>query len=179
MDEHRSRPQLIALGLLLSALICSDADASLWQEESSPPAIVSVPSASLLPTGWVTDAAHILSPEQRARLSTKLEQLERSTHHEMAVVTVPTLGGQEVADYTRDLSNRWGVGRKGYNDGVVILVAPSDRKVQIAVGYGLEGTLTHEVCQRIIDEGMLPRFRDGDVSGGIEAGADAVIARLR
>ena len=97
----------------------------------------------------------------------------------MVVVTVPTLSGRDVADYTRDLSNRWGIGRKGDNDGVVLLVAPVEHKVRIAVGYGLEGKLTHDVCQQIIDKTMLPRFRDGDLPGGIEAGTDAIIARLR
>jgi uncharacterized protein len=96
----------------------------------------------------------------------------------MVVVTVPTLGGRDVADYTRDLSNNWGIGRKGYNDGVVLLVAPVEHKVRIAVGYGLERKLTHDVCQGIIEQTMLPRFREGDVPGGIEAGTDALIAHL-
>jgi uncharacterized protein len=97
----------------------------------------------------------------------------------MVVVTVPALSGRDVADFTRDLANEWGIGRKGYDDGVVVLVAPNERKVRIAVGYGLEGTLTHEVCRQIIDTAMLPRFRHRDIPGGIEAGTDALIVRLR
>jgi uncharacterized protein len=128
--------------------------------------------------GRVTDAAHILSSEQKAKLSAKLQQFERATRHQMVVATVPTLGGRDVADFTRDLSNSWGIGRKGYNDGVVLLVAPNELKVRIAVGYGLEKKLTHVVCQQIIDNAILPRFRRGDLAGGIEAGTDALIARL-
>ena len=163
---------------MLSALACSDGRASRSQQDSSKPPVVRVAAPSLPLTGRVTDAAHILSPEQEGRLSAKLEQLERSTQHQMVVVTVPTLGGRDVADYTRDLSNRWRIGRKGYNDGVVLLAAPAEHKVRIAVGFGLEGKLTHDVCQQIVDKTMLPRFREGDVPGGIEAGTDALIARL-
>jgi uncharacterized protein len=172
--------QVIALTSMLSALACSDGKASSSQpERSAASPVVAVRSASLPLTGRVTDAASVLSHEQRARLSAKLEQLERSTHHQMVVVTVPALSGRDVADFTRDLANEWGIGRKGYDDGVVLLVAPNERKVRIAVGYGLEGTLTHEVCQQIIDTAMLPRFRHRDISGGIEAGTDALIVRLR
>jgi uncharacterized protein len=71
------------------------------------------------------------------------------------------------------------LGRKGYNDGVVLLVAPNEHKVRIAVGYGLEKQLTDEICQQIIAEKMLPRFREGQLAGGIQAGADALIARLQ
>ena len=96
----------------------------------------------------------------------------------MVVATVPTLGGADVATFTKDLANSWGIGRKGYNDGVMILVAPNEREVRLAVGYGLEKSLTHDLCKEIIEERMLPRFREGDLPGGIEAGTNAVIARL-
>lgn len=128
--------------------------------------------------GRVTDAAHILSPQEQATLSENLEKLEQKTQHQLVVVTVPSLGGRDVADYTRDLANSWGIGRKYYNDGVVLLVAPKERKVRIAVGYGLEKRLADGACQQIIDQVMLPKFRKGDLPGGIEAGMDALIARL-
>jgi uncharacterized protein len=108
----------------------------------------------------------------------KLEQLERKTQHQVIVVTAPTLAKRDVADFTRDLANSWGIGRKGYNDGVVLLVAPNERKVRIAVGYGPEASLTNPVCNKIIVEKILPHFRQGDLSGGIEAGTDALIAEL-
>ncbi|GGB96104.1 hypothetical protein GCM10011494_13220 [Novosphingobium endophyticum] len=128
--------------------------------------------------GRVTDAAHILSPQEQATLSARLEKLEQKTQHQLVVVTVPSLGGRDVAEYTRDLANSWGIGRKGYNDGVVLLIAPKERKVRIAVGYGLEKRLSDGACQQIINREMLPSFRKGDLPGGIAAGTDALIARL-
>jgi uncharacterized protein len=84
----------------------------------------------------------------------------------MVVVTVTTLGGRDVADFARDLANSWEFGRKCYDDGIMLLVAPNERKVRIAVGYGLEKTLTHDVSQRIIDQQILPAFRRGDLPSG-------------
>ena len=97
----------------------------------------------------------------------------------MVVVTVTTLGGRDVADFARDLGNSWGIGRKCYNDGIILLVAPNERKVRIAVGYGLEKTLTHDLSKRIIDQQILPAFRRGDIPGGIEAGTQALIVAAR
>lgn len=128
--------------------------------------------------GFVTDAAHLLSDTDKADLTKKLERLEERTRHQMAVVTVPTLGGSNVDDFARDLGNSWGIGRKGYNDGILLLVAPSERKVRLAVGDGLVKILTHRVCRQILDEKVIPRFRNGDLPGGINAATDAVIARL-
>jgi uncharacterized protein len=129
--------------------------------------------------GRITDAAQILTPAQEERLSAKLDRLEQSTHHQMIVVTVLTLGGLDEATFTRTLANKWGIGRKSYDDGVVVLIAPNERKVRISVGYGLEKRLTDALCKQIIDEQMLPLFRTGDLSAGIEGGVDALIAQLR
>jgi uncharacterized protein len=168
----------ITLASALCSIACSNGQASSIPPRRDATAKWKPASPAVALTGRVTDAAHILSPQQQSALSAKLEQLEQRTKHQLVVVTVPTLNGRDVADFTRDLANSWGVGRKGYNDGVVLLVAPTERKVRIAVGYGLEGRLTHEVCQQIIDQTMLPRFRHGDVRGGIEAGTDALIIHL-
>ena len=160
------------------AVACSNeqASSSNGNRVDAPTVTTAAPAVAL--TGRVTDAGDILTPEQEATLSTKLEQLEKATRHQVVVATVPTLGGADVATFTRNLANSWGIGREGYDDGVVILVAPNERRVRIAVGYGLEKTLTHDVCQEIIDIQMLPRFLEGDLPGGIEAGANAVIAKL-
>lgn len=126
-------------------------------------------------TGRVTDAAHILNDTQKASLSKRLEKLERKTGHQMVIVTVPTLGGQDVAAFTQMLGNAWGIGRAAQDDGVVLLVAPNERKARIAVGDGLEKTLPNAVCDKIMTNRILPRFRAGDLPGGIEAGIDAII----
>src|SRR5258705_2078361 len=169
---------LITLAWALMATACSYGQSSSTESIASATATTPAALPALPLAGRVTDAAHILSAEQVAKLTAKLEQLEVATHHQMVIATVPTLGGRDVADFTKDLSNSWEIGRKGFNDGVVLLVAPNERKVRIAVGYGLEKTLTHAVCQQIIDNAMVPRFRHGDLVGGIEAGTDALIARL-
>jgi uncharacterized protein len=138
---------------------------------------VSHPSVIAL-AGRVTDAANILDPAQEAALTAKLEELERRTKHQMVIVTAPSLGGRDIADFTRDLANDWGIGREKEDDGVVLLVAPNERKVRIAVGYGLEKTLTHDVCAQIIKDQMLSRFGNGDLPGGIDAGTNELIGRL-
>lgn len=170
--------KIAAFASIALALACSNgqANSSNANQDAARPVTFPVPTLAL--TGRVTDAAEILTPEQEAALSTKLERLERATGHQMVIATVPTLGGTDVATFTKDLANSWGIGRKGYNDGVVLLVAPNERKVRIAVGYGLEKSLTNDICKQIIDEQILPRFREGDLPGGIEAAANVLIARL-
>lgn len=129
--------------------------------------------------GRVNDAAGILSAAVEERLTRKLAALEVRTKHQLVVATTPSLSGKEIAEYSLETARRWGIGRKRYNDGVVLLVAPNDRKVRIEVGYGLEKTLTNPESQRIIDEAMLPDFREGRLAQGIEAGTDVLIAKLR
>ncbi|QDC36808.1 TPM domain-containing protein [Sphingobium fuliginis] len=128
--------------------------------------------------GRVTDAAGIFSVGQEEALSRKLEKLERSTRHQMVVATVASLDGAEIGSFTTDLANQWGIGRKGHDDGVVLLVAPNEQLVRIAVGFGLESVLTDAYCQGVIDKKMIPHFRKGDLYGGVNAGVDALIERL-
>ena len=108
----------------------------------------------------------------------KSEALEAATGRQFVVVTVTNLKGEDVAAYTRDLGNKWGIGHKDRDDGVILLVAPTERKARIAVGRGLENTLTDKTAEKIMQSIIIPKFRSGDLSGGIEAGADALIAEL-
>src|SRR3546814_10027569 len=89
-------------------------------------------------TGRDVDAANLLPPQQEARLSDRLKTLEDRSKHQFVVVTVPSLGGHTIDDYGLHLGRTWGIGRKDYNDGVLLIVAPNERKVRIEVGYGLE-----------------------------------------
>ena len=89
------------------------------------------------------------------------------------------LDGQDVATFTRNLGNSWGIGRKGHDDGVIFLIAPNERKTRIEVGDGLRTVLPDALCRQILQEKVLPRFREGDLAGGVEAGANALIERLR
>jgi uncharacterized protein len=130
-------------------------------------------------TGRVVDSANLLSPEQEAALTGKLEALEQSTTRQLVVATIPDLQGYPIEDYGYRLGREWGIGQKGENNGVMLLVAPNDRKMRIEVGYGLEPYLTDALSSVIIREQIRPRFQQNDYAGGINAGVDAIIAQLQ
>ena len=129
-------------------------------------------------SGWVVDAANILSPQTEAALTTKLQGLEQSTGRQLVVATVPSLQGYEIEDYGYRLGRTWGIGEKGKNTGALLLVAPTEKKVRIEVGYGLEPILTDALSSVIIQSAVLPRFKAGDLEGGVSAGTDALVAQL-
>ena len=137
-----------------------------------------VADAKLTFTGYVVDQAGVLGAAEQRKLTVLLDGFERETGHQFAVVTVDTLGGQDVAAFTTRLANRWGVGRKDINDGIVLLVAPHERKARIAVGYGLERELPDDFCQDVMDREMIPAFARGEIGAGVEAGVSAIIRRL-
>lgn len=130
-------------------------------------------------TGRVVDNADILTPEAEARLTAKLEALETQSQRQLVIATIPDLNGYDISDYGYQLGRAWGLGDESRNDGALLLVAPNDRKVRIEVGYGLEGYLTDALSALIIQNQILPAFRDGDFPGGIEAGTDAIITQLQ
>jgi uncharacterized protein len=129
-------------------------------------------------TGLVTDAANILPADRKAALEAKLEALQQQTNHQLVVATIPDLQGYDISDYGYRLGRAWGVGLKGADNGAILIVAPNDRKVRVEVGYGLEGVLTDAFSSVVINQQILPRFKAGDVPGGIEAGADAIAQQL-
>lgn len=129
-------------------------------------------------TGRVVDEAGILPAATEISLDQKLADLEAKTTDQFVVVTLTSLQGYEIADYGYQLGRAWGIGQKGNDNGVLLIVAPNERDVRIEVGYGLEGDLTDAVTRLIIENAILPKFRDGDMAGGIVAGADDVIKVL-
>ena len=129
--------------------------------------------------GRVVDQANLLSPEQEAELTQRLEALEQASTRQLVVVTVSSLEGYEIEDYGYRLGRHWGIGQEGANNGAILLVAPNERRVRVEVGYGLEGILTDALSSQIINGQILPRFRDNDYPGGIMAGADAIIQQLQ
>jgi uncharacterized protein len=129
-------------------------------------------------TGRVVDEAGLLSADQRAELGQRLKALEDKTGRQLVVVTLKSLQGQEISDYGYQLGRHWGVGQKGQNTGVLLIVAPEERKVRIEVGYGLEPILTDALSSTIIQGKMLPKFRTGDMAGGVVDGADAIAEQL-
>ncbi|MEL7189628.1 MAG: TPM domain-containing protein [Pseudomonadota bacterium] len=129
-------------------------------------------------TGHVVDEADILSPEFERQLTFKLAQLEQDTLVQLVVVTASSLEGRNVADYTRDLANAWDIGDEDRDDGIVILVAPNERRIRIAVGYGLETSVTDKEAKVIIDESILPEFRENRYEAGIDAGVDRLTKKV-
>lgn len=124
--------------------------------------------------GWVTDSAGILDPATRQTLADRLADIERRTSAELAIVTVPSLQGESLEQYTNDLFQRWGIGKKGADNGILILVAVQDRKIRIEVGYGLEPHLTDGDCGQIIRETIAPYFKGGRYGDGLMAGVQAI-----
>ncbi len=129
-------------------------------------------------TGRVVDDAGVLDGSTRATLAEKLKALEAQTTDQLVVATVASLDGRTIEDYANRLFRAWGLGQKDKNNGVLLIVAPNERKVRIEVGYGLEGTLTDAVSKLIIEGTIVPRFRAGDMAGGIVRGADDIMAVL-
>lgn len=130
-------------------------------------------------TGRVVDQAGLLSPEQEAALTQKLEALETASTRQLVVATVPDLQGYPIEDYGYRLGRAWAIGQKDADNGAILLVAPNERKVRVEVGYGLEPILTDALSSVIIQNQILPRFRENDYPGGINAGTDAIIAQLQ
>lgn len=139
-------------------------------------------------TGRVVDQAGILPPDVEADLDRKLAELEARTTDQVVVATVSSLEGRDIADYGYRLGRAWGIGqsertqtvedRTGRDNGVILLIAPNERKVRIEVGYGLEPVLTDALSSVIIQSAILPKFRDGDLPGGVTAGVDAIVEQL-
>ncbi len=129
-------------------------------------------------SGRVVDAANILPEDEKARLTAKLEALENQSRRQLVVATIPDLQGYDISDYGYRLGRHWGLGDKKRNDGALLIVAPNERKLRIEVGYGLEGVLTDGLSSLIINQTIVPRFKQGDMAGGIEAGTDALIRQL-
>ncbi|MGO4388279.1 YgcG family protein [Microvirga sp. 2YAF29] len=128
--------------------------------------------------GRVVDTANILKPEERAALEAKLKAYEDKTSDQVVVATVTSLDGTSVEDYANRLFRHWQLGQKKNNNGVLLLIAPKDRKLRIEVGYGLEGALTDALSKVIITTAIAPQFQKGNFAGGIDAGVDAILSIL-
>lgn len=131
------------------------------------------------PTQWVTDRAGILGATDADLLNRKLADFEQSSGAQFIVYTFPSLEGESVEDFTIRAVERWKVGQKKYDNGLVIFVFVQERIVRIEVGYGLEGSVTDAFSSRVIREHMAPYFQKNDYAGGLNAAADALITKIR
>lgn len=125
--------------------------------------------------GRVNDYANLMPPSRAQSLEQRLEQFENETGHQIAVLTIPSLQGEDIEGFSIRVAENWKIGKKGFDNGVILLIAKNDRRLRIEVGYGLEGILPDAIASRIIREIVAPRFRANDYVGGIEAGADAIM----
>lgn len=158
-----SRPIALALSLMLWLL------ASIPNTQAQ-----SFPSL----TGRVVDQAQLLDQSQLASLSATLAEHEAQTSNQIVVVTIADLEGYAIADYANRLGRDWQIGTAENNNGVLLVVAPNERKVRIEVGYGLEGALTDALSSIIIQREILPAFRNNNYPGGISSGVDAIIQAI-
>jgi uncharacterized protein len=129
-------------------------------------------------TGRVVDQANIMSVQTRNDLEAKLKDLENKSGIQLVVATVKSLEGSDVETYANELFRNWKLGEAKKNNGVLLLVAPTEHKVRIEVGYGLEGTLTDALSSVIISSAIVPRFKANDFTGGIERGVDGITSVL-
>lgn len=129
-------------------------------------------------TGRITDNASILSSGTEETLTALMKQHEDRTGNQIAVLTVPTLGGESIEDYAVEVFDEWKLGQKGIDNGILIIVVPNDHRMRIEIGYGLEGIITDGMAGEIIRTRMTPYFKNGDYDGGVSAGVKAVIAKL-
>lgn len=175
MGHQMGRPRALAVclpgasfALLLAGLLALClAVGPAWADLTFPPL-----------TGRVVDAAHVLDPATVAALDARLAAQEARATDQLVVATVPSLQGTSIEDYANRLFRAWQIGQAKKNNGVLLLIAPAERKVRIEVGYGLEGILTDAVASTIIRNAIVPAFKSGDMAAGIVKGTDAILEIL-
>lgn len=129
--------------------------------------------------GRVNDYASVLSPETENKLEETLSALESSDSTQVVVLTIPSLEGEVLEQFSIKVAEEWKIGQKNKDNGAILLIAKNDRKIRIEVGRGLEGKLTDLISGRIIRSEIIPKFKEGDFNGGIEAGTTAIVSVVR
>jgi len=129
--------------------------------------------------GYVNDYAGMISNPARAKLEEELKAFEQSDSTQLVILTLPSLGGETLEDYSIRVVEAWKIGQARKDNGILLLVSKNDRKIRIEVGRGLEGRVTDLMAGRIVDLVITPRFKRGDYDGGVAAGVDALIDATR
>lgn len=148
---------------------------SIWLAIAAPAFAQTFPAPN---NTHVVDAANVIPDDQEKAIDAKLAGVEQQSGRQLVVATVPSLEGYPIEDYGYRLGRAWGIGEKDKNSGLILLVAPNDRKVRIEVGYGLEPIMTDALSSVIVNTQILPAFKAGDLPAGINAGLDAIIPQL-
>ncbi len=162
------RAVLLAVSALLLVVQLWGLSASFAMAEPAFPAL----------TGRVVDEAGMLKAGDRQLIADRLAQLEEKSTDQLVLVTLSSLQGYAIEDFGVRLARHWKIGQKGKNNGVLLIVAPKERKVRIEVGYGLEGVLTDTLAGNIVHNRILPLFRKGKMAEGIRRGVDDIIEAL-
>ncbi|MFQ5869739.1 MAG: TPM domain-containing protein [Candidatus Zixiibacteriota bacterium] len=129
--------------------------------------------------GFVTDYANVLSPSEKASLETKLREFDASTTTQIAVLTINSLEGETIEGFAIRVLEKWKVGQKGLDNGAILVVSKDDRRLRIEVGYGLEGVIPDIIAGRIINNIIVPEFKAGNFSGGINRGVEAMMSAAK
>ncbi|WP_337076200.1 TPM domain-containing protein [Aeromonas dhakensis] len=129
-------------------------------------------------SGRVVDEANLMSRKQTHQLTQQLAAFEKRSGIQLVVVSIDTLAGDTIEEYGYQLGRHWGIGQKGKDNGVLLLIAQDERKVRIEVGYGLEGALPDAIAANIIQTRILPAFKRGDMVAGVVAGSQAIMQAL-
>jgi len=127
---------------------------------------------------WVTDTAGFMPPDAAAQLDSRLQGYEQKTHHQLIVWIGKSLGGEAIEDWSAKAVKTWGVGRKGENDGIALIVFADDHRLRFEVGYGLESKVTDLIASRIIRNIITPQLRSGDNAGAITSGMEALVEAI-
>jgi uncharacterized protein len=130
------------------------------------------------PTQWLVDGAHILNASDAEALNQKLRDFEQTSGVQFIIYTLPSLEGEALDDFSIRAAEKWKIGNKKYDNGLILFVFPQERKMRLEVAYGLESTVTDAYSSRVIREIIAPKFAANDYAGGLNAGADALIARI-
>ena len=163
------RRWLIAFWFCWAGLLCLPLGANA--EEDAPLALPAL-------TGRVVDVTGTLTPPQKAQLETALKQLETDKGAQLAILLLPSVKPESIEQFGIRLAEAWKLGRKGADDGLIIIVAKNDRRMRIEVGYGLEGAVPDAVAKRIVSERMAPRFKQGDYFGGLQDAVQALATAI-
>jgi uncharacterized protein len=156
--------------LLLSFIVIASISSAFAQE-------IKIPERPD-PPRLVNDFAGMISGGDAEAIERKLDAYNDSTSTQIAIVTIPTLGGAEINQFATELFHKWGIGQKGKDNGVLLFIAKDDHQLFIVTGRGVEEFLPDAICKRIIEETIKPQFKAGNYAGGINAGIDEMMARL-
>ncbi|MBJ6366809.1 TPM domain-containing protein [Snuella sedimenti] len=174
--------KILILFLTLNLLSCKSSAQDIETKKPVPEFDFSGMNKSKFPkpVGYVNDFEQIFTPDQKILLEKLISNYEKRTTKEIAIITVSTIEPYDnIKDYGTDISNEWGIGKKGKDNGLAIIFSKSLREVRVSTGNGTEKILTDEICKSIIDQIMVPEFKNGEYYNGIEKGLLELIAKWK